>query len=198
MDFIKFPMMFLGLSIALQIPADIKEHNPASSPQGIIKVRPPDQYANPIVIPSVPIGLPVLSDPSSKIKLPQKKRLKSHSLEELKGFGFNAFNLYLPSNMPGSYGSPAIDASDTSVHIIYTNTEQARLSFTQMLIPKKDECMEKMPELAEENAESSRGKTESKWGEIQWSRYNGRFFYFGIKRMFDTRLAHLLSQTGLM
>ncbi|MGY4761772.1 hypothetical protein ACVNS2_19515 [Paenibacillus caseinilyticus] len=80
--------------------------------------------------------------------------------------------------MPGSYGSPVIDASDTSVHIIYTNTEQARLSFTQMLIPKKDECMEKMPELAEENAESSRGKTESKWGEIQWSRYNGRFFLF--------------------
>ncbi|MGF7036574.1 hypothetical protein J2T17_007648 [Paenibacillus mucilaginosus] len=177
MNLIKIPMMFLGLSIALQIPTDIKEYNPTLSPQGIIKLRDPNQYVNPIVIPSETIGPPLLGDPSSKIKIPQKKRLQSNSLEELRDFGFNAFTLYLPSKLPGTYGSPVIDASDTRVDIIYTNTEQAKLSFTQMLIPKENEYMEKMPELIEENEEKSWGKTVSKWGEIRWSKYNdnGRF-----------------------
>ncbi|AFH62848.1 hypothetical protein B2K_19375 [Paenibacillus mucilaginosus K02] len=198
MDFIKFPMMFLGLSIALQIPAVIKEHNPASSPQGIIKVRPPDQYANPIVIPSVPIGLPVLSDPSSKIKLTQKKRLKSHSLEELKALGLmHLISIFLQICQVAMVHRLLMPLIQVSISSIQTRNKPGCRSH-KCSFRKKMSVWKRCPSSLKKMQKVAEGRPKANGGRSSGADTMVGFFYFGIRRMFDTRLAHLLSQTGLM
>ncbi|AFC28607.1 hypothetical protein PM3016_1693 [Paenibacillus mucilaginosus 3016] len=109
--------------------------------------------------------------PSSEIGWvpPKKKSLSYGSIEELKGF--KGFPVLVPARLPGSYGSPVIHASDTSVRIIYTDADGVKLSLTQTK-PVQEYTVEEMPQAVDED---SYGIIDSPWGKVKWRKLDRHY-----------------------